>query len=110
TLFVFGSMRSTLPSFLQKTHTEPSPTATEKGSADTSMRWLTTLRSGSTLKTRFSDGHVTHNEVSPNATLLQPAPNRISATILFSAGSTRDRVVFSSVNSQTLSGETASPA
>ena len=42
--------------------------------------------------------------------LLHPAGNRSSATILPSAGSMRDKVVFSSVKAQTLSGETARPA
>src|SRR6516225_1974226 len=42
--------------------------------------------------------------------LLHPAGNRISATILFSAGSIRDSVVLPSVNIQMLSGEVARPA
>src|SRR5215831_7789639 len=42
--------------------------------------------------------------------LLHPAGNLISATVLFSAGSIRESVVLSSVNTQMLSAELATPA
>src|SRR5438093_6059395 len=74
------------------------------------MLWLTILRLGSIRRTRFSAGQVILRGVSPYAMLLHPAGNRISVTILFSAGSIRDKVVLSSVKAQTLSGETARPA
>src|SRR6266404_3773482 len=104
TLLVFGSIRSTLPSFSHRTQTELSPNATARGPAETSMRLSTRLVAGSMRKTRFSAGHVTHREVSPNATLLQPAGSLSSPTTLFSTGSMRDKVVLVSVIIHTLSG------
>src|SRR5262245_1853635 len=109
TLLVFGSIRSTLLSFLQYVQIDASPTATSNGSAETSIRCVTTFRSGSIRSNRFSDGHATHKADSPNTMPVQPAGNRISATTLFSTGSMRDSVVFSSVKTQTLSDDVAMP-
>src|SRR5262245_47692100 len=80
TLFVFGSIRSTLLSFLQYVQIDPSPTATANGSAETSIRCITTFRSGSIRSTRFSDGQTTHKADSPNTMRVHPAGNLISAT------------------------------
>src|ERR1035438_900719 len=65
------------------------------------------MLSGLMRKTRFSLGQVTQREVSPNVRLLQPAGSRSSATTWFVTGSTRERVVLSSLKSQTLSAVAA---
>ena len=50
TLLVFGSIRSTLPSFAHSTQTELSPVTTAVGAAETSIDLSTRLVCGSTRK------------------------------------------------------------
>ena len=73
TLLVFGSIRSTLPSFSHSTQTELSPTTSALGAAETSIDLSTRLVCGSTRSTRFSAGHVSHSAVSPKISVLQSA-------------------------------------
>src|SRR5580704_1753558 len=104
TLFVLGSIRSTLPSLRHSTHSDDSPIANALGCADTSIRFSTSVVSGLIRSTRFSDGQVTHRAASPNVSVLQPAGRRNSETTLFWSGSMRERVVLSSLKIQILSG------
>src|SRR5258708_8775023 len=65
TLLVFGSILSTLPSLRQRTQTEPSPTASAEGCAETSIRFSTMLlvvrseerRVGKECRSRWSPYH-----------------------------------------------------
>ena len=103
TLSVFGSIRSTLPSFPHSTHTEPSPLARLRGRPATSTRLSTTLVAGLIFRILFCSGQASQRAVSANIRLLQPTGRRISATTTFFSGSIRASVSRASVSSQMLS-------
>ena len=83
TLFVFGSTRSTTPSFSHSTQIEFPPTASACGCAETSIAFSTRLVAGLIRKTLFSFGQASHSAVSPNVRLPQPAGTRNSPTTAF---------------------------
>src|SRR5947207_15848114 len=77
TVFVAGSIRETLPSDWLKTHSDPSPTAVNRGVAATSILAMTLPRLGSTRYTLLSPELVTHTEPKPRFTTAEPAPTAI---------------------------------
>src|SRR5437868_4508888 len=72
TLFVFGSIRDTLPSPWFSVHTAPAPVAMKRGDLPTGMVSAIRLVFGSTRVTVLASVLVTHTAPSPNASPYEP--------------------------------------